>query len=606
MTTEQAKGDVLPLDRALVTLLLIEVFLFLSDHFDWFSFNQKKGWTVLIMVAVVASGLAMIALWLALNWIVSRWTGRGSTQFGLRSILLLVPVIAIGCGWFVSAWNDAERQRGAAASLTGNRNYVGYLGIDAQRPYAPPIASLDFFGQDFFHDVEFATAKDDAEAEQIAKFSNASSVNYEGTWGFPSEECTVSDRGLAHLRGITNLQAFLIDSPNATSGGLAFLRNNKKLETLLFDRTQIDDGGLEILESLPKLGFLRIGDSNRQNGRFWEQERPVRFENADLERLKLQSRLSRRAIAITHSQLLGLENPNVREWGLKNVPQAITDAGLVHLEGLTALHTVDLHGLRIDGSGLRHLAGANRLQYLSLNRCQITDEGLATVKDFPILIRLELRDTLITDAGLENLKSLPRLQVLWLDGTRVDGSFCQHLVQPSPLDGLSLGSTSVNDDSLANVCKAESLAFLFLRNTSVTDAGLIHLQGLQKLGHLDLSATQVRGAGLKHLKSCKRLQVLDLRELPLDEEAYMHLERMDQITRLYLDFTPTKDAHLELLAKLSRLRELRLDGTQVTDAGLAHLKHLGMLQMISLKGTKATKGGEAMLIKALPRCRIER
>jgi len=39
--------------RFFVGLLAVQVFLYLSDQFNWFPFNEKKGWTVLIAVGVV-------------------------------------------------------------------------------------------------------------------------------------------------------------------------------------------------------------------------------------------------------------------------------------------------------------------------------------------------------------------------------------------------------------------------------------------------------------------------------------------------------------------------------------------------------------------------
>ena len=39
--------------RLLVVLLAVDGLLWLSERFQWFAFNQHKGWTVLIAVAAV-------------------------------------------------------------------------------------------------------------------------------------------------------------------------------------------------------------------------------------------------------------------------------------------------------------------------------------------------------------------------------------------------------------------------------------------------------------------------------------------------------------------------------------------------------------------------
>ena len=46
----------------------------------------------------------------------------------------------------------------------------------------------------------------------------------------------------------------------------------------------------------------------------------------------------------------------------------VTDAGLVHLKGLTALEQLDLSYTRVTGSGLEHLNGSTALQQLDLSR----------------------------------------------------------------------------------------------------------------------------------------------------------------------------------------------------------------------------------------------
>jgi hypothetical protein len=52
-------------DRLVTGLLAVEGFLLLSEWFGWFAFNQHKGWTVLIAVAVVGLTLLIMLFWLA-------------------------------------------------------------------------------------------------------------------------------------------------------------------------------------------------------------------------------------------------------------------------------------------------------------------------------------------------------------------------------------------------------------------------------------------------------------------------------------------------------------------------------------------------------------
>ncbi len=54
----------------------------------------------------------------------------------------------------------------------------------------------------------------------------------------------------------------------------------------------------------------------------------------------------------------------------------ITDAGLKHLKGLSALRRLQLDGTQVRDAGLEHLKGLARLQHLTLHKTQVTDAGV--------------------------------------------------------------------------------------------------------------------------------------------------------------------------------------------------------------------------------------
>ena len=55
---------------------------------------------------------------------------------------------------------------------------------------------------------------------------------------------------------------------------------------------------------------------------------------------------------------------------------SVTDAGLVHLEGMTKLCYLDLRRTQVTDAGLVHLKGMTKLCYLDLSHTQVTDAGL--------------------------------------------------------------------------------------------------------------------------------------------------------------------------------------------------------------------------------------
>ena len=102
----------------------------------------------------------------------------------------------------------------------------------------------------------------------------------------------------------------------------------------------------------------------------------------------------------------------------------VTDAGLVHLKGLTNLTWLEvsrdgeklrerlLSNTKVTDAGLAHLKGLNNLTGLLLAGTKVTDAGLAHLKGLTKLKRLGLWDTKVTDAGKKKLKqALPNCKI---------------------------------------------------------------------------------------------------------------------------------------------------------------------------------------------------
>jgi hypothetical protein len=58
----------------------------------------------------------------------------------------------------------------------------------------------------------------------------------------------------------------------------------------------------------------------------------------------------------------------------------VTDAGLVHLEGMTGMTILSLRGTKVTDAGLVHLEGMTGLHVLNLSNTKITDAGVAKLK----------------------------------------------------------------------------------------------------------------------------------------------------------------------------------------------------------------------------------
>ena len=110
----------------------------------------------------------------------------------------------------------------------------------------------------------------------------------------------------------------------------------------------------------------------------------------------------------------------------------VSDAGLVHLDGLARLKELDLSNSSITDAGLVYLTGLKSLRRLDLSRTRITDAGLVHLGGLTSLQSLGLRGTDVGKAGVVHLKELTNLRTLDLSGTDVDELAAQELRRSLP------------------------------------------------------------------------------------------------------------------------------------------------------------------------------
>jgi len=259
-------------DRFVVGLLVVEVLLLLSDQFRWFPFNDRKGWTVLIGMAVLGAAILVLLAWCGLGLILRR-----SFRFGLRSLLLFVLVCAVVCSWFAVKLHRARKQREAAEEIVKAGGGVFY-DYEAQGAEPPAAWLRKLFGDDFFGNVKAAfirgpksgdgvlgRLKDLAELEVL--YLEASDVNdadlehlraltrlkFLNLWG-----PRVTDAGLEHLTGLTNLEALALNCPRITDAGIGHLRRMTSLRDLDLICTRASEEGVKKLkEALPNCRVYR-------------------------------------------------------------------------------------------------------------------------------------------------------------------------------------------------------------------------------------------------------------------------------------------------------------------------------------------------------------
>jgi hypothetical protein len=183
----------------------------------------------------------------------------------------------------------------------------------------------------------------------------------------PRRNPMITDAGLEHLKGLTNLTCLWLYGTQVGDAGMEHLKGLKKLTRLNLMHTRVSDAGLAKLKNLTHLRGLWLHD--------------------------------------TH----------------------ITDAGLEHIKGMTNLYGLGLDGTRVGDAGLERLQGLSNLGQLGLAGTQVSDAGMKHLKGLTKLQRLWLGGTRVGDAGLVHLKGLTKLEELYLPGTRVGDAGLERL-----------------------------------------------------------------------------------------------------------------------------------------------------------------------------------
>jgi uncharacterized protein (TIGR02996 family) len=279
----------------------------------------------------------------------------------------------------------------------------------------------------------------------------------------------LTDDGLQHLAGLTQLRELKLMCRRVTSKGLKHLSGLTRLRKLSLTGRQLKDAGLKHLAWLTQLQELDLDGTAVTGTGLKHLAGLAQLEALSLEGTAVTDATLKHLAGLTHLEDLSLEDTRV------------TDAALEHLAGLTRLQWLNLRGTGVTGAGLVHLAGLTELRGLVLLGAEVTDEGLEHLAGLTGLQALDLHATDVTDAGLEHLAGLTGLRKLSLSMTRVTDSGLKHLAGLTALRALNLSSTPVTDAGLAHLAGLTGLQQLSLHLNRVTDAGLTCLAGLTSL-----------------------------------------------------------------------------------------------------------------------------
>jgi len=329
--------------------LAVTGLLYLSDRWQWFGFNEHKGWTVLIAVAAVGVGLLLM-----LVWFVAALSFRRRFQFGIRTLLMLTVAVALPFSWLANEMQQARRQHEAAIRLKelgGESSYSGYSSYEINNaggtasfpPEVQPAPDwlMRLFGDDFFYDVLSVDLPESvqnpkAALELLHEFPYVTWIDIRGSG--------ITDAHLENLPGLTELEGLVLDGTAVTGAGFAHLREFPALRTLGLARTYVTNSSLASLKDLNQLESIQL--------------KGTEVGDAGLESLRNLHRL----------KWLGLAQTKVG------------DAGLGCLERLFNLEILLLDGTEVTDLGLADLRSLDRLQVLHVAGTRVTPDGERTLQ----------------------------------------------------------------------------------------------------------------------------------------------------------------------------------------------------------------------------------
>jgi internalin A len=181
---------------------------------------------------------------------------RRILRLSVRGLIVVVLVIGAGLGSIV---RSARMQRQAVAAI---ERAGGTVIFNWQLPNAAFVANgspwrpkwlvdrvcIDYFGHAV--EVHLLPRRLNAGLRPVEHLREVEALIVDGPF--------VTDDGLPHLRGLTNLVKLSLRSTRVADAGLAHLKGLTNLTTLDLSSTQVTDAGLAHLKGLTKLLLLDL------------------------------------------------------------------------------------------------------------------------------------------------------------------------------------------------------------------------------------------------------------------------------------------------------------------------------------------------------------
>jgi len=319
--------------------------------------------------------------------------------------------------------------------------------------------------------------------------------------------------------------------------------------------------------------------------------------------------------------------------------QAVNDAALSHIRGLSRLRHLGLEKTGITDKGLEIVGSLSGLQGLHAAYTGVSDKGLSYLSQLTALESLFLHHTDVTGEGLGHLSNL-KLEVLDINGIPlgqegmealacIDTLFALNIGAPNPADlrldrigelpsvkCLGVHCSEFGDSDITPLLKLKHLKVLGLVGTKITEAGLASLR--ESLPNCEISTeAKAWDKGQWRLRSSAEssdspdpLAIADdperrAAEWVLGIGGQLVLEDIGEISDasklpaepfrvrdiMLTDIKQVDDVGLRNLEGLSHLSDLQLGNTSITDDGLKSIGAISSIRSLNIGVTKVSNAG---------------
>lgn len=455
-------------------------------------------------------------------------------QFGIRTLLLLVALAALGCLLIRNEMAREERREKLVAELEaqGTSSLLFSPSIDPPpRLWRQPLAAW-LRGKPMVPPRWRVAFSKGTSLEQVREFLDL----------FPS---------------VRNVQ---IDGDDATNEVLQLLAGNGPFDFVRFQNLLVIDR-----EKAQQIAQIRCNEG-------------VGFRNQECSDEALAN-LADAGVAV--DVYLG------DDWW-----RNVGDEGFKAVAKLPKIRMVLANCLGTD-EGVRALAGHPAISTLSLNGPNYTDATADVILSLPHLQQVTFSGTSHTDAGLAKaitgcpartisfhnvdvgeqtiaaLALAPSLAHLTFRDIDLSPEQCDALAK-LPLGNLEIHGTSFTDDHATRLAPfAKALNYITLDTPRVTDAGLAWLTRAKSITGLRLDNTQATEAWWSSLPYLGAVEQVGMGGANFDAETIAYTSQMPKLNYIALSGSRVDDATLELLPP--EIPSIALLDTRVTPDGLKKL-----------------------------------